>query len=656
MNLTLRILLIACIGVTLLHIWAAIQPSHYNWGVHYFAFYDFPISLIALIAAVLLFIGRVQSKLISGLAGLVRSVARFPVIFVIVILTCIWVAALMFFDERVHLLGDSSLIIRLTPNVPTIEDATANFRNQPLTYFLLRTFQSIIGGGDVVEIVHLYTVVDIAAGIVFLLMIIGFTHFLKISMLDKTLIAFLLIFHADTQFFFGYVENYVFLYVAIIAYLMSGWLAFERNIHVIVPCVCMAIMIGLHLGSVIFVPSLLPLFIPFWRKHRLRSAITIVVVCLASFVLLQFTGYDVGALQQRMLSAVDNDILPLATPPFGIPNGIFSGLHIIDWSNAVLHIAVLECIMIVVLLIALRKTIEWRSPLVLFLLMTSACGLLFTIVMNPALGMARDWDLFANFFVPLRFLLVYLIIRIIHEHHVRRVIMMIAGITFLHWAAWIGVNASEERHLRRAEMLTTPQLSGTFPKIYYEHLGATFHQQKDYERSKRWYEAYFAVDSNNPRIIGNLAEAYSRIGDEEKKFAMLKRSTDLHNPNPGVYSNLAAEYRRRGDTTTAIQQLQKALALDSTYSIAHANLALIYNLKRIYPLAAHHATRAIKLGMTDPVLFRTAGYSYFMMNESPRALEYFNAYLTKVPNDTNIQLLWEQIRRDIEESSSRKNN
>ena len=172
MRLGLRVLWTSCIAIILLHLWGAVRPSHYNWGVHYFAFYDLPISVSALFLSVLLFIPGVRRRITLALEQMMRRISGLPRFAIFAIASGIAVPVLIAFKAHAHLLGDSSLILYLTPKVPTIDDATANFRNQPLTYFLLRTTQLAIGGGGPVAIDYLYTVVDLAAGLAFLFLLL----------------------------------------------------------------------------------------------------------------------------------------------------------------------------------------------------------------------------------------------------------------------------------------------------------------------------------------------------------------------------------------------------------------------------------------------------------------------------------------------------
>ena len=196
-------------------------------------------------------------------------------------------------------------------------------------------------------------------------------------------------------------------------------------------------------------------------------------------------------------------------------------------------------------------------------------------------------------------------------------------------------------------MLTVPELSGTFPKIYYENLGKTFYERKDYRRAAYWYERYLEVDSTHPRILANLSDCYRALGDKENVFRMLRLSVDANSRNPGVYSNLALEYAARGDTDRAVSLLNKALEFDPGHPISHANLSIIAIERRQYRPALVHAVEAIRNGMREPGIFKNAGYASYFVSDFPNAVVYLNEYLKSAPTDEKTKSLFDNLQRQL---------
>src|SRR5260221_154254 len=227
-------------------------------------------------------------------------------------------------------------------------------------------------------------------------------------------------------------------------------------------------------------------------------------------------------------------------------------------------------------------------------------------------------------------------------------------LSVLRVGAWIGINADPERHLRRAEILSTPGLSGTFPVIYYEALGKVFWHRNDFERSRHWYERYLTIDSTNPRILGNLAAAYDKLGMRERYFETLRRAAQSGAPETAIYLNLGNEYVAHRDTAEGIRMINRALEIDPGIGEAHANLGIIYMCQNKYHLASQQAAEAIALGMREPILYRCAGYAYFNLNDNTRAIHFLDIYMSMVPGDKRVQSLLDLIKQRMQGTGSGK--
>jgi len=628
--------------VILLYFWGAFNPSHYSWGIHYFAFFPKAWSIAALILALSVFVPAVRRDALTRLAQFTKWVANLPTAGIFIGLLVIWMAMILLFPVKQHLLGDSEIILQLTPDLPSIEDVSANFRNQPLTYESLRLIQWASGGGAAVEPMTLYKIADGITGVMYLGLIFFFLRGLgELAALDLLLIGVLIFFRTGTQFFFGYVENYMFFYITLTAFILTGWLFLKDKVPAWVPVALLVLIPGFHIAGVIFLPCVFLLFFPYRKTHKkyfIGGTVAIFSAAIAGVLVL---GPE--WVLSRIGDGVKYDVLPLFAPPGGVPYGMFSLAHIVDWANANMHIAPfgLACVTAGFIFVPVK---EYRGdPVFLFLAGTSLVGLGMTFVVIPGLGMARDWDMLSNFFIPLRFLMVYFVIIFLRDKEIRHAILAVAVVTIIHWFAWIGINSNEDRHLARAEMLTVPELSGTFPKLYYEHLGKTFFDRGDYPKAVKWYEQYLKIDSTHARILANLSDCYQELGDRENVFRMLELSVHAKSTNAGVYSNLAVEYVSRGDTIRAIDLLNEAVKLDPGMAIPRANLCFLNMHRGRYEEARQNAAEAIRLGMREPVLFKEAGYASYFLKDYPTAIRSLNEYLKSAPSDEKTRSLYREL-------------
>lgn len=635
---------VSCLLLVGLFLAGALFPSHLSWGFHLFAFLPPWTGWAAILLCTLPLLEPVRITLVSQIDTFARRVSRIPSWLLFIILAVLLTLSSMLLAAKLHLLGDSMLILQLTPPDPSIRDTSSNFRNQPLTYACLNVVQQILGTGSSIE--QAYHVLGISSGILLIALIFWFLSRCSIESVDKLLLGAFLFLGVRSQFFFGYVENYSLVGLAVAGYLVSGWLALKKRITLLIPLICLALMVGFHLSAAAFVPAGLVLLYLGWKKH-LRGAV--MLSALAGVLLLGggIAVFGTSPLIQRIIDAARYDLLPIVSTPGSLPYGILSLLHLIDWGNALVHIVPGTVVSLAGISLLRWNKIPKSDPALIFLAAAAISGVACTLILNPALGMARDWDVLSVFFIPLQILAAYLFILLLEAKEGRTALLVVVVLSFVQTVGWIGLNASEERHLQRAEMLTDLRLSGTFPKIHFENLALTRFKRGEYRQSIQWYERYLDIDSANPRIIANLSDLYRRVGDNEHVFRMLTRSVSARSRNPGVYSNLGTEYAKQGDTVRALQMFQQALLVDSNYAVAHANLALIYLAQNNLPGVATHASKAIDLGMKEPVLLKYAGYAYHSLRQFGTALEYYDAYLRSVPSDRAVRLVRDNLARIV---------
>ena len=643
-----KLLLAICAFIAALHMWAAIYPSHENWGVHFFAFYDPWISLPALLVLAFLALPKYQTIILNAAERALRIFSKFPLVVHYLLLAALIVSAALMFSAKLHLLGDGALLLRSTWQAAFGTDISASFQNQPLTKFVylwVMNFFSVPASADAHTI---YFAIDLIAALLFLLVILWCARGLRRPSLENLLFGCFLFCGAGSQFFFGYVENYVLLYVATAAYAVTGWFALEKRIHVAVPIILYFLMVGLHVGSLIFLPGILILVL--WQA---RGKVRLAVISLSGIALLAVSFFyfaHVDVLRTiRHVTTEGVDILrPFTAVGGNFPYPMFSLPHVVDWLNANFLVVPLGFLPAVILLAAYAKELRWKHPAFVFLAVTAACGLLFTWIVNTALGMARDWDLLSSFFVPLMVLVVYLLSQIATFTPRRYILVIIVAISFLHWAAWIGVNSDADRHLARMEMLNSPRLLSLNAQMYHsEALASFFYENKQYRNAKIYYERFNLIDSTSPRIIANMADLYKILGEKDNYFRALRRTAQLNSSDAGVYADLGVEYSSRGDTATAISQNEKAVQLNPNQKQAHANLGILYLKRGNYALSVNHLTAAIELGLNDPPLYRAAGGAYIKLKEYGLALKYYNAYLGLVPADTVTRNLRDKLRNLI---------
>jgi tetratricopeptide (TPR) repeat protein len=247
--------------------------------------------------------------------------------------------------------------------------------------------------------------------------------------------------------------------------------------------------------------------------------------------------------------------------------------------------------------------------------------------------------------LPVIVLNIYLLKSFIQNEQFKHAFVGIIILMALHTFAWIGVNASEERHLARYRQLIDREFLSNVSRLnYHETMGAFFYARNDMPDAGIYFNNYLEIDSSNTRILANISEVYKRMGDEEKEFRWLKRAAALNSPNPTVYMNLGVLYSHRGDTASAIALNERAIQIDSTSAKAHANLAILNMQQNNYAAAAEHYGKAIEYGLTEHFLYRDAAGAYFFLGRYEESLKYYDEYLALEPEDARTRSVRDQLR------------
>ena len=640
--------LVATVGVVALHIWGDVSPSHLNWGAHFFSFYEPSVAFFALLVTGIILLPTIQARVITMFDKVVRALSNVHVVFLVVVASGVLIAGAKLFPAQLHLLGDGAVLLRSNAIAAWGGSLERSFANQPLMRMFYRWTLTLHSEGTSASPLAIYTMIDLVAGVIFVAILFWFFRKLAMPLFEKVFLALFLFFSASTQFFFGYVENYVLQFVMAMLFLISGWLALENRLSIIVPICSFILLIGLHLGFLVLIPSVSFLLVWKMRKNIVRAVLSLLALGMAGIGVVLTTGYNLRHVLERFGSG-SVDFLHLFDADGGnFPYPMFSVQHVWDWLNAELLISPLALALAIILLVLHRKEIDWKKPTFIFLLIATSCSFLFTWIINFALGMARDWDLFSTFLVPLLLLDVYLLSLPLTFTPRRYVLTLIVAISLFHWMPWIGVNASAEKHLSRMKLLNDRYfLSPVSQLVYDEALANYYFDNSKYAEARFYYEHYMAIENTNPRIVGNIADTYRKLDEKEKYFAMLKRAVEMKSTDPGVYSNLGVEYASRGDTSHAIAYNEQAVSMEPNHRLAHANLGILYASKKELVLAEKHFVQAIELGMQEPTIYRYAGDIEVMLKQYERSLQYYNVYLQMVPNDKKTLAVRDQVRQAI---------
>lgn len=562
---------------------SAFAPSLRIWGFNHLAYYALPVRLVAIAAMAIAFVPAV-ARLIYRLAlGFPALLARGPrTVSTIIILLVAVLATTVFFQFRTatNLLGDGQLIE---------QSFEAGFEGNPKV--IMRSSSAIITEEKIApgSLLAYYGAANFAVkklnkgpgiGIRFLNCVFGgFFVFLFLVMLRdapfgsdlKAWLAFLGLFSCATQLYFGYIENYTPLVFLLFIYVASALATLHNRAPLWLPILACVVSVYAHIQGVLFVPSLVFLVVWYVSAGRRRTVMSSTLTVLVSLIL-------VGAVAARFIPVLAQFYLPLTATDEG--DGILSPGHLVDILNEILMLMPVIPF-VLVMAWATRGTAENNPPRQKkggwftqsaewqFVGLILLPCLLYIVLFNVEIGMARDWDLFAMTVVALVPLVLLVVNRYTANAEPRRV-ALIAGPVFVimlvFGVSWFGVNASSARSTERFEHILA--YDQTHASYAYENLAIFYYDSGDLERAVETMETATEI-SRNPRQYVRLAMYLEEVGRKEEAIQVLR---DILVRRPAY---LKARYKlieflqKRGDWNAVLVVAREGVQVDPKDPVYH---------------------------------------------------------------------------------------
>jgi hypothetical protein len=322
--------------------------------------------------------------------------------------------------------------------------------------------------------------------------------------------------------FFGYVENYAWASLAVLACLYA--VIDELRVGLRVPWkswLLLALAVGFHYAAIMLLPAvLLATLFALRRATQPREVRRLFTLTALLYLLAGAAAYIYVEGWRGWFT-----IMPLAGRADGYT--LFASAHLFDLLNLLALLAPSALILVIMK----RGLID--EPIPAFLVMAASVGLLFVATFNPNLGMAVDWDLLAMGLLPLVVAgACFAAASIAPQQHAPLAATLVA-LVLLVGLPYIILNTTEPLLLRRYEDLL--RLDTSRSAYGWEKLGTHYERRGDIIRM---YHAYLEalVREPNPRYNFKVADALLRQGKDELAASYAEAAA---RKNP-VYAGLVA--------------------------------------------------------------------------------------------------------------------
>jgi len=303
---------------------------------------------------------------------------------------------------RTHFLGDGySLLSVLSSDQAVIKPR--NFGAMTLHHYLA----TVIGDRTEAAVLLSYQITSFTAGMLYIGSLLLAVRRLLSTNRERILYVIAACTGGYMLQFFGYVENYDLLLVAVLLHTLAGTLGILGRVSRIWTILVQALAILIHIFGVMLLPATVYVLVRdtrLWVKLKSMSpglkwtltaaiaaaAVTVFAYTFATNYFFQF------ALVPPLLNRLTIQGYTL-----------FSTAHLLDFANLIIMlIPGLPCL---ILGLGSKSGIRLADGGFQFLLITTVCCLGGVFIFDPKLGMARDWDLFAYCGIPLAAALLHLL-------------------------------------------------------------------------------------------------------------------------------------------------------------------------------------------------------------------------------------------------------
>ncbi len=295
---------------------------------------------------------------------------------------------LWLFRMPTHFLGDGYEVIgNLDHNLPVVMKWS-----EAGAVAAVHAVSDLLPKGGVAPGETAYALVSVLAGGISIILMAAAAYELEKDKVGRLFLFAMLLSSGAILLFFGYAENYPILWPFALGFIYTGVRYLNGKGSLLLPALLTIAAAALHLQALFFLaawPVLLFARNPlaaWYRRHRLLAWVSLGAgLCIAGTLFV---------LRCQQSLAFRLHFLPLLVGRPAAPDiAVFSPTHLLDMANELTLVIPLWPV-----LVGLARG-NWRGVLKdskgLFLLLFSLGGFLFLAGVDPKLGMARDWDLFA---------------------------------------------------------------------------------------------------------------------------------------------------------------------------------------------------------------------------------------------------------------------
>lgn len=509
----------------------------------------------------------------------------------------------------VFLLGDSYSVIENIGNELPVIYKWSETGAVYLAYFVSRLLP--VTGSALGE--YAYALIAVISGAATVFLFCALASELTEDNLGRLFLFCLLICTGWIVLFFGYTENYSVLWPFMAGYIVFAIRYIKGRNRLLLPTVFLVLAVILHLQVLFFLISYPVLVLSrgrpagMYARHRRLAWIVIAAVILAGAVLLAWQYPRSPELQLYLMPLLEGRP---ATPYYSL----VSWAHILD---------ILSQLLLLIPLLPLLVVLGWRgwrfltgSAIDVFLLVLSLGGLVFLVAIDPKLGMARDWDLFA--LAGLGPLLLFAKNLAANEPPGRKIFPALSVAALVTAMPFVAANLSYQPAIDNYKSLLNLDLPKsrtgiTILRNMYTAQGDTLTRDSLGE----------VLTATFPSVrLAPTAHALAEQGRYDEALVLVDSIARFDPTSVELYNLRGTIYLMQGDYIHALQDLEQAARLGRYDARVLLNLARVYYELGRYDDAMKALQDGRRRNPETPLLLEAFMLCYYSMNFNDSAVAY----------------------------------
>ena len=399
--------------LVLIYSLASLLPESFLWGVNQLAAVSTPVRLFLISGAILITIPAVSRILIEPFERFLRVAAERKKSVLIIAGIIGAIGSVVFYQNRIitDMYGDSRTLLNLLAGRHySITDLFGFNDTEPLTRLIHQSLSRSLGLDQKLTI----QIVSAITGGLFLIAVLLFVVHSKQPPIWKVFAGIILVSLGANQLFFGHVEDYTLVYLAIIVFLVLSWRLFEGRKTLMAMMGVFALGVGLHVEMLLLTPALtyaifysnrdrFPAIPRPLRPKTIIAALILTLACGLLAYMFYFKAYEFTSDNQNEIAS--KIFLPVKNPlPFPHAYSLLSLEHLSDVLQELLLTVAPGALLICILALVRFRELRWDDQRTIFFSIAAFYFLLFNLTVNPILSMPRDWDFLSLAAAPIAFL------------------------------------------------------------------------------------------------------------------------------------------------------------------------------------------------------------------------------------------------------------